>query len=151
MCWGCIFETHQYNSPFESAPQSHDHGILDIIWMHSCLDKWVCHIQLAPDFSLSAVSQDIINTGQWVTVCYSIGINLMVVIYPPMKYGSIGFWDHECWWQIRGVWWLDSASVKVFLDEGIPGILVLPWCQITLTGDMWLGIFYWQPVMNSGR
>ena len=53
-----------------------------VIGVHLCLEKQICHVQLAPDFALGAVGQYVVDAWQGMGVQYRIRIKYAIVIYP---------------------------------------------------------------------
>jgi hypothetical protein len=55
---------------------------MDIIQVNMCLEKGIRHVHFAPDFSLGAVSEEIINTQKRMSVKDCVCIQYLVVVYP---------------------------------------------------------------------
>ena len=81
-CWS-ITSTLWHDSPFIEAPWCSYSSEVNVVGVYSCLEEGVCHIHLAKNLALPAVSEYIINTGQGETISHSVFVQCLVVIYPP--------------------------------------------------------------------
>ena len=83
VCCQSIESTLWHDSPFIKAPRCSYCSEVNVVGVYSCLEEGVCHIHLAKNLALPAVSEYIINTGQGETISHSVFVQCLVVIYPP--------------------------------------------------------------------
>ena len=89
---------------------------MHIIQMDSCLEKQISHVQLTPNFPFPAVSQYVINAGQWMGVSDSICIKYSTIIYPVWQDHTIRFWNEEGREHMSIIQWSYSASIQMLLN-----------------------------------
>ncbi len=70
-----IATAHWHYCPFIHAKGSRDGGVL-------CLEIGICHVNLPPDFSFCAVSENVVDVRQGILVRYRVAVQFMVVVYP---------------------------------------------------------------------
>ena len=97
-----VLYAHRHHCPFIKTPWSVHCHQRDIVRVHAGLKKTICHVNGHKVLSHSKVGEDVIDKGDWETVCNCVSIQLSVVVYPLREYRGIGFRDNKCATAYRG-------------------------------------------------
>src|ERR1700679_796216 len=90
-----VAEPHRHYAPFVRSEMRSDSRFVNIVRMHPGLEKTIRHINSGPDFSFSAISQNVVNPRKWIVVRDGVGIELPVVTNPSREGRFIGLRDDE--------------------------------------------------------
>src|ERR1700733_5291023 len=75
-------QPHRHYYPLPKSKWSHCSHILYVVQMYECLEKRVCHVDLSPNFSSCAISEDVVNLWQQIVIRYGDFIQFSVVVHP---------------------------------------------------------------------
>lgn len=90
-----IFYSHGHYHPFVKPPRCIDSCQANIIRVHTCLEKAICHVDLPKYLSSCNVSEDVIYMGDRKTICDCVAVKLPVIIYPSWQDSGICFWNDK--------------------------------------------------------